>query len=169
MRKILTTTMLLFLGIVSYSQEDKNSKKTDSIQKAKELDAVVVIGYGTAKKADLTGSVAVVNADVIGKQPNGNVVSSLQGRVAGVQVTNSGKAGGSPNIKIRGVSSTSDKVLYVVDGVLTNDVSFLNPNDIETISILKDASSCAIYGIQAANGVIIMKTKTAGTFGRCLF
>lgn len=160
MRKTLTTTMLLFLGIVSYSQEKENSKSTDTIRKAKELDAVVIIGYGTAKKADLTGSVAVVNADVIAKQPNGNVVSSLQGRVAGVQVTNSGKAGGAPSIKIRGVGSTSDKILYVIDGVLTNDVSFLNPNDVETISILKDASSCAIYGIQAANGVIIIKTKT---------
>ncbi|MNQ18643.1 TonB-dependent Receptor Plug Domain protein [compost metagenome] len=160
MGKTLATTMLLFLGIVAYSQEDENSKKTDSLQKAKELDAVVIIGYGTAKKADLTGSVAVIKSDVIAKQPNGNVVSSLQGRVAGVQVTNSGKAGGSPSIKIRGVSSTSDKILYVVDGVLTNDISFLNPNDVETLSILKDASSSAIYGIQAANGVIIIKTKT---------
>ncbi|MFV8343660.1 SusC/RagA family TonB-linked outer membrane protein [Flavobacterium sp. XS2P39] len=160
MRKTLTTSMLLFLGIVSYSQEKDNSKLTDSLSKAKELDAVVIIGYGTAKKADLTGSVAVINADVIAKQPNGNVVSSLQGRVAGVQINNSGKVGGAPSIKIRGVSSTSDKILYVIDGVLTNDISFLNPNDVETISVLKDASSSAIYGIQAANGVIIIKTKT---------
>jgi len=158
MGKRLVTTMLLFLGIAGYSQE--NSKKADSIQKAKELDAVVIIGYGTAKKADLTGSVAIVNGDVIAKQPNGNVASSLQGRVAGVQVTNSGKAGGSPSVKIRGVSSTSNDILYVVDGVLTHDISFLNPNDVETMSILKDASSSAIYGIQAANGVILIKTKT---------
>ncbi len=148
--------MLLFFQILSFSQENKN----DSIKKVKELETVVVIGYGTAKKADLTGSVAVIKGDVISKQPNANVASSLQGRVAGIQVTNSGKPGGVPSIKIRGVGSTSNDILYVVDGVLTNDISFLNPNDVETMSILKDASSSAIYGIRAANGVILIKTKT---------
>ncbi|TAI48376.1 SusC/RagA family TonB-linked outer membrane protein [Flagellimonas allohymeniacidonis] len=129
------------------------------------LDEVVVIGYGTQQKADITGSIEVVTGDEVSNQPNANPLSSVQGRVAGVNITNSGRPGEAPNVQIRGVGSVSNaEILYVVDGVLTNDIQYLNPADIESMSILKDASSSAIYGIRAANGVIVIKTKK-GTLG----
>ncbi|MCM5662851.1 SusC/RagA family TonB-linked outer membrane protein [Galbibacter mesophilus] len=125
-----------------------------------ELDEVVVVGYGTQKKEDVTGAISVVSGEEIAKQPNANAVSSIQGKVPGVNITNSGRPGASPNVRIRGVGSVSNSdPLYVVDGVLTNDISYLNSSDIESMNILKDASSSAIYGIRAANGVIVIKTK----------
>ncbi len=124
------------------------------------LDEIVVIGYGTQRKSDITGSIEVVQGEVLTKQPNANAVSSIQGRVAGVSITNSGRPGEAPNVRIRGIGSVSNAdPLYVVDGVLTDDISYLNSTDIESLSILKDASSSAIYGIRAANGVIVIKTK----------
>ncbi|RCH55431.1 SusC/RagA family TonB-linked outer membrane protein [Mucilaginibacter hurinus] len=128
---------------------------------ANELQQVVVVGYGTQRKLDVTGSVAQVSGDDIAKQPSTNAVSSLQGRVAGVQITNSGAPGASPQVRIRGVGTVygDPNPLYVVDGVWFNDISFLNPNDIESISVLKDASSQAIYGVRAANGVLLVTTR----------
>ncbi|MGB6152828.1 MAG: TonB-dependent receptor [Pricia sp.] len=124
------------------------------------LDEVVVVGYGTQQKEDITGSISVVENDELTKQPNPNPLSSVQGKVAGVNITNSGRPGAAPNVRIRGIGSVSNAdPLYVVDGVLTNDITYLNSNDIESMSILKDASSSAIYGIRAANGVIVIKTK----------
>ncbi len=129
------------------------------------LDEVVVIGYGTQQKEDITGSIEVVTGDEVANQPNANPLSSVQGRVAGVNITNSGRPGAAPSVQIRGVGSvTNGDILYVVDGVLTNNIEYLNPADIESMSILKDASSSAIYGIRAANGVIVIKTKK-GTVG----
>lgn len=129
------------------------------------LDEVVVIGYGTQQKEDITGSIEVVTGDEVARQPNANPLSSVQGRVAGVNITNSGRPGAAPSVQIRGVGSvTNGDILYVVDGVLTNNIEYLNPADIESMSILKDASSSAIYGIRAANGVIVIKTKK-GTVG----
>lgn len=125
------------------------------------LDEVVVVGYGSTKKMDLTGSVTTIKSDRISYQPAANIGSVLQGKVAGVQVTNSGAPGAAPTIRIRGlgtVTSVADP-LYVVDGVVTNDISFLSPADIETTTVLKDASASAIYGIKASNGVIIITTK----------
>ncbi|MBK0381255.1 SusC/RagA family TonB-linked outer membrane protein [Mucilaginibacter segetis] len=126
-----------------------------------ELQQVVVVGYGTQRKLDVTGSVASVKGEEISKQSSTNAVSSLQGKVAGVQITNGGSPGASPQIRIRGLGTVYGNAnpLYVVDGVWFDDISFLNPNDIENISILKDASSESIYGVRAANGVVLVTTK----------
>lgn len=128
---------------------------------ATSLSQVVVVGYGTQRKIDVTGSIATINGDEISKQSSVNAVSALQGKVAGVQITNSGAPGSSPEIRIRGLGTVYGNAnpLYVVDGVWFDDISFLNPADIENISILKDASSEAIYGIRAANGVVLITTK----------
>lgn len=128
---------------------------------ANELAQVVVVGYGTQRKLDVTGSVASVKGTEISKQASVNPISGLQGKVAGVQITNSGSPGASPAVSIRGLGTVFGNVspLFVVDGVWYDDISFLNPQDIENISILKDASSTAIYGIRAANGVVLVTTK----------
>jgi len=126
-----------------------------------QLNEVVVVGYGTQKKIDVTGAVAQIKGDDIAKQSSVNAISSLQGKVAGVQITNSGAPGASPEIRIRGLGTVygDPNPLYVVDGVWYSDISFLNPADIESISILKDASAESIYGIRAANGVVLITTK----------
>ncbi len=125
-----------------------------------DLQQVVVVGYGTQRKIDVTGSVGTVKGTDISKQASPNAVSSLQGKVAGVNITNSGTPGASPQISIRGTGTIYGNlgVLYVVDGVWFDDISFLNPADIESMSILKDASSQSIYGIRAANGVVLVTT-----------
>ncbi len=130
-------------------------------QATKKMDEVVVVGYGVQRKIDVTGSVAQVKGEEISKQASVNPMSAIQGKVAGVQITNSGAPGSSPQIRIRGVGSIygSKNPLYVVDGVWYDDISFLNPADIENMSILKDASSESIYGIRAANGVVLITTK----------
>lgn len=128
---------------------------------ANQLQQVVVVGYGTQKKVDVTGSVATVKGSDLASQPDPNPVSALQGKVAGVQIINSGTPGSSPQITLRGIGTLfgSSAPLFVVDGVWYHDISFLNSNDIESMSVLKDASSEAIYGLEAANGVIIITTK----------
>ncbi|WP_345193553.1 TonB-dependent receptor [Algibacter agarivorans] len=126
------------------------------------LDEVVVVGYGTAKKRDLAGSIVKVEGDVVADKPNANPVASLQGKVAGLSVVNSGQPGQEPDIRIRGtVSRNQTKPLYVVDGIFSTDISYINPNDIESIELLKDPSSLAIFGVRGANGVILVTTKTA--------
>jgi TonB-linked SusC/RagA family outer membrane protein len=126
------------------------------------LSEVVVIGYGTQRKRDLTGSITSIRGDEIAKQPNVNPVSSLQGKVAGLTIVNSGQAGASPTIRIRGVNSTGNtNPLFVVDGVFQTNIDYLNPNDIESIEVLRDPSSIAIFGLQGGNGVIIVTTKRA--------
>lgn len=125
------------------------------------LEEIVVVGYGEQRKVDITGSVSNIEGSEITKQPSVNPISGLQGKVAGVQITNSGAPGASPQIRIRGTGTVygNPNPLYVVDGVWYDDISFLNPGDIENISILKDASSQAIYGVRAANGVVLVTTK----------
>lgn len=128
------------------------------------LEEVVVIGYGTAKKGNVTGAIATMKGDRIEDRTNENVLSSLQGQLAGVEIsTNSGAPGGELEVHIRGAASinASDQPLYVVDGIPVDDLNSLNPDDIESIDVLKDASSSAIYGSRGANGVILIKTKTA--------
>ncbi|GHB63719.1 SusC/RagA family TonB-linked outer membrane protein [Persicitalea jodogahamensis] len=127
----------------------------------KSLSEVVVVGYGSQKKSDLTGAVGTVDAEEIGKFATGNAASTIQGRVAGVQVTSNGGAPGAGQIvTVRGTSTLSDSgPLYVIDGMLTGSMGSLNPQDIESVSVLKDASASAIYGSRAANGVIIVTTK----------
>ncbi len=125
------------------------------------LDQVVVVGYGTQKKADLTGSVSIVNADELKRVSHSNVSSMLEGKVAGVQITSDGQPGADPSVRIRGIGSFgSTAPLYVIDGVpMGTTIRDFSPNDIETIQVLKDASAGAIYGSRAANGVVIITTK----------
>ena len=125
------------------------------------LHEVVVVGYGTQRKLEVTGAVTQIKGDEITKQSTINPISALQGKVAGVQITNPGAPGASPEIRIRGVGTVYGNAnpLYVVDGVWYDDISFLNTADIESINILKDASSESIYGIRAANGVVLIGTK----------
>lgn len=125
------------------------------------LDEVVVIGYGTQKKALVTGASVEISSESIQNQNRTSVVEALQGQTPGVQITStSGQPGSGLNVVIRGLGSTGGNgPLYVVDGVLTGDISYLNPTDIESISVLKDAASAAIYGSQASNGVVIVTTK----------
>ncbi|MCR5129998.1 MAG: TonB-dependent receptor [Prevotella sp.] len=125
------------------------------------LEQVVVIGYGTQKKADLTGSVSVVNAEELKRVSNSNISTMLEGKVAGVQITSDGQPGADPTVRIRGIGSFgSTAPLYVIDGVpMGTTIRDFSPNDIETIQVLKDASAGAIYGSRAANGVVIITTK----------
>ncbi|MEO6349003.1 MAG: SusC/RagA family TonB-linked outer membrane protein, partial [Aquaticitalea sp.] len=126
------------------------------------LDEVVVIGYGAQKKADLTGAISTIKSEDIQKTPNSNVLQSLQGKVAGAQVVSVGSPGDSPTVRLRGVGSfgAAGNPLYVVDGVWYDTIDFLDSNQIESISVLKDVSSLAIFGQKAANGVIIIETKS---------
>ena len=131
------------------------------------VNEVVITGYSTEKKSDLTGSVAVVKMKDVSDTPTGNVIQALQGRVSGMNITTDGTPGGlSTNTSIRGASSfrsDANGPLYVIDGVMTreNIGTILNSNDVESIQVLKDAASASIYGAQAANGVIIITTKRA--------
>jgi TonB-linked SusC/RagA family outer membrane protein len=127
-----------------------------------ELDQVVVIGYGSQKKRDLTGSISSVRGEDIEKSPNTNPVSSLQGKVAGLTIVNSGTPGASPTVRIRGINSTNaSSPIYVVDGVIQTNIDYVNAADIETLEVLKDPSSTAIFGTQGGNGVIVVTTKRA--------
>ena len=125
------------------------------------LEEVVVVAYGTATRKDVTGAVAVIGSDELTTFPATTVDQALQGKTPGVQITqNSGAPGASVSVNIRGVGSFgSTTPLYVIDGFPTNDVSLINPNTIESITILKDASATALYGVRASNGVVIVETK----------
>ena len=126
------------------------------------LAETVVIGYGSARKRDLTGSIVNVRGDELATLPVNNPASALQGKIPGVQVINSGQAGAEPEIRMRGTNSINGyKPLYVVDGLFNDNINFLNPQDIESMEILKDPSSLAIFGVRGANGVIIITTKRA--------
>ncbi|UIR54689.1 TonB-dependent receptor [Sphingobacterium sp. SRCM116780] len=124
------------------------------------LEEVVVIGYGTAKKSDLTAPVTSVNVEDLNKRTTANPMQALQGSVSGVQVVTKGAPGSSATVRVRGVGSlNNENPLYVVDGMFVDNIDFLNSNDIEDMSILKDASGAAIYGVRAANGVVLITTK----------
>ena len=125
------------------------------------LDEVVVVGYGTQKSKDLTAPIVNVKGDELSRQTAANPMSALQGKVSGVQITQSGAPGAGPSVKIRGVGSIGDYAnpLYVVDGAFMDNINFLSSNDIESLTVLKDASAAAIYGVRAANGVIIVTTR----------
>ncbi|MGN0221597.1 MAG: SusC/RagA family TonB-linked outer membrane protein, partial [Prevotella sp.] len=127
------------------------------------LDDVVVVGYGTMKKIDFTGSVSSVGNEKLNEKGASSVLANLQGTVAGVNITQAtGRTGGAMNIEIRGKNSISgsQSPLYVVDGIICSDIEFLNPQDIERIDVLKDASSTAIYGSRATAGVVMVTTKS---------
>lgn len=125
------------------------------------LDEVVVIGYGAVKKSDLTSSIAAVKGDELKSLSSGNAMNSLQGKINGVQISNSGSPGATPRVIIRGVSTVNgSNPLYVVDGMPVGDnINFLDQNDIESMQVLKDASAAAIYGTRGSNGVILITTK----------
>lgn len=127
-----------------------------------QLEQVVVVGYGTANKRDLTGSIATIKGSEVADKPVTNPVAAIQGKVPGVYIVNSGRPGAQPDVRIRGTNSiNSVGPLYVVDGILNDNINFLNPADIESMEILKDPSSLAIFGVRGANGVIIITTKKA--------
>ncbi|KLT65888.1 MULTISPECIES: SusC/RagA family TonB-linked outer membrane protein [Pedobacter] len=164
------STATLVFNFVGYTAQEQAVANRTSINVAllsstQQLEQVVVVGYGTQRKIDVTGSVASVKGEEISKQASTNPVSALQGKVAGVTITNAGSPGSSPQIKIRGQGTIygSANPLYVVDGVWYDDINFLNPGDIENISILKDASAQSIFGIRAANGVVLVTTKKGRT------
>ncbi|EIJ38271.1 TonB-linked outer membrane protein, SusC/RagA family [Galbibacter orientalis DSM 19592] len=133
------------------------------------LDEVVVIGYGTQRKSDLTGSVSTISSESIQEMPTTNPEQALAGKAAGVNVSsNSGRPGGNTNVRIRGNNSinANNSPLYVVDGVIgAGPINYLNPNDIKSMEVLKDASATAIYGARGANGVIIVTTKRGSKTG----
>jgi len=157
----------LIISAVGYTEVEvpvagKQEINVTLTQTAQKLDEVVVVGYGTQRKRDLTGSITSVKGEELANMPNTNPVSSLQGKVAGLTVANSGAAGASPVVRIRGTNSTnSASPVYVVDGILHDNIDFLNPADIESIDVLRDPSSIAIYGLRGANGVIAVTSKKA--------
>ena len=159
------TLVISYVGYKDREVAVRNRAILDAIQLESDshlLDQVVVVGYGTQKKADLTGSVSIVNADELKRVSNSNISTMLEGKVAGVQITSDGQPGADPSVRIRGIGSFgSTAPLYVIDGVpMGTTIRDFSPNDIETIQVLKDASAGAIYGSRAANGVVIITTKS---------
>lgn len=160
-----STSILVFsfVGMKTIEIEVGNQKQinvqleTDNVA----MDEVVVVGYGVQKKSDVTGAVASLSSEVLDELPVNTAIDGLKGRLAGVQVvSNSGAPGGSINVQVRGIGSINgSSPLYVVDGVPVGDIDFLQPGDIESINILKDASASAIYGSRGAHGVVLVTTK----------
>lgn len=153
-----------YIGYLTQETVINNQKSIRFLLKedTKTLDEVVVIGYGVQKKADLTGSVANINTEKLNTQSNANIGQALQGKIAGVVdiVSQGGAPGSGTRIMVRGIGTLNNaSPLYIVDGMYMNSIDHINPNDIASIDVLKDASSAAIYGSRAANGVIIVTTK----------
>ena len=161
-----------YIGYVTqevHLKDNQTSIKITLVEDSQALDEVVVTGYSTQAKKDITGSVAVVSTDDLKETPVSNFAEALQGKAAGVYVGASGAPGSQTMVRIRGINTINDNgPLYVIDGVSTRnqDLSSLNPNDIESMQVLKDASSAAIYGAQAANGVILITTKKGTKSGQ---
>ena len=159
------TLVFSYIGFISQEFVIQRSGAVDVEMKADVigLEEVVVVGYGEVKVKDLTSSIATVKSDELVKSPSGQAMQALQGKMAGVQVVSAGAPGASPTVRIRGVGSfpgsSNSSPLYVVDGMYFDNIDFLNPSDIETLSVLKDASASAIYGVRAANGVVLITTK----------
>ncbi len=153
-----------YLGFKTQSVSINNQTTLDVVLQTDvaSLNEVVVIGYGSQKKSDLTGSITTIKSEDITRTPASAAMQSLQGKVAGLQVVSSGAPGTSPTVRVRGLGSYTgngaSNPLYVVDGAFYDDIDFLNNEDIKTISVLKDASASAIYGVRAANGVILIET-----------
>ncbi len=157
----------LVISAVGFATQEipVNSRTTINVSLAMgdlSMDEVVVVGFGTQRKRDLTGSITSVKGEELQRMPNTNPITSLQGKVAGLTISPSGRAGSAPVVRIRGINSTnSASPVYVVDGILLDNIEFLNPADIESIDVLRDPSSIAIYGLRGANGVIAVTTKKA--------
>jgi len=164
------TLTFSYIGFKSIEEQVNNrtTVKTTLSDNNEQLNEVIVVGYGTQTKKDLTTAVTTISSKDIQNQPITNPLQAIQGKAAGVQVTSqSGKPGAGITVSVRGNTSltASNSPLYVIDGVTSRDASFINPNDIESMTILKDASSAAIYGSSGANGVILITTKK-GTAGK---
>ncbi len=169
---------LVFSNVGFVPQEvpvnNRSSLQVAMLADVQSLQQVVVIGYGTQKRKDLTGAVSSVSAAQIEKVPVVTVDQALQGRASGVQIVNNdGAPGGNISVLIRGVGSLAsggNTPLYVIDGYpVTGGINNINPNDIATLDVLKDASATAIYGIRAANGVVIITTKRGQKGGAANF
>lgn len=158
------TVVVSFIG---YTKQEIKVNKQSTINvrlqpETTDLSEIVVVGYGTQKKKVVTGAIASVKSDEIAQTPVLRIDQAMQGRTAGVQVTNlSGQPGEAPTIRIRGAGTTGNaSPLFIVDGMAIGGIDFLNPGDIESIEVLKDAASAAIYGARAANGVVLITTKS---------
>ena len=155
----------LRISYVGYESQDEAISGRTNISvtlapSATNLNEIVVTGYGTQRKKDITGSVAVVNVENMNKQPTGQLSNQLQGQASGITVIGSGQPGEEPQITIRGVNTFGNNTpLFVIDGVPTQNISDFNPNDIASVQILKDAGAASIYGSRASNGVVIITTK----------
>lgn len=163
-----------YIGMSSLEIQIGNRKSVDIVlsEDTKALNEVVVIGYGTVLKKDLTTAVASVSEKEIAERPIISAAQAMQGKAAGVQVIQpSGKPGVGMSVRVRGATSlnSGNDPLYVVDGIPTTDISNINPTDIESMQILKDASSAAIYGSRSANGVVLITTKRGKTDGQIQF
>jgi TonB-linked SusC/RagA family outer membrane protein len=161
------TSVLVFSSVGYVTQTITVGSQTtinvNLVSDTRALQEVVVTGYTQQRKRDLTGSVGVVEVDKLKSVPTGNISTQLQGRTSGVTVTGNGQPGSTARVRIRGFSSfENNDPLYVVDGVPTQDISALNPNDIAGMSVLKDAGAASVYGSRASNGVIIVTTKKGG-------
>ncbi len=158
-------TTLIFSYIGYQTQEisiaGQNNWNITMASDIQTLDEIVVVGYGVQRKSDLTGAIATIGSEELQRIPTSSFEQALQGKIAGVQVTPaSGEPGKGAEIRIRGVGTLNDaSPLYVVDGMLLDDISFINLQDIESVEVLKDASATAIYGSRGANGVIIITTR----------
>jgi TonB-linked SusC/RagA family outer membrane protein len=157
------TLVFSFVGFSSQTITTGERTQIDVVMEPdiKTLEEVVVVGYGIQKKSDVTGATATIKGDELIKQPVLTASQAMQGKVAGVQIIGSGQPGTAPQIRVRGVSTAlgGTTVLYVVDGVLTDDITNINVADIVDMTVLKDASATAIYGSRGANGVVIVTTK----------
>ena len=162
-----------YVGFFSKHINIKNKTKVNVtlLEDIQGLDEVVVVGYGTQKKSDLTGAISTVNMDEVDKRSVATIDQALQGQIAGVDiVSNSGTPGDAMMVRIRGIGTLNDAApLFVVDGMMVDDINFLNPNDIASMEVLKDASATAIYGSRGANGVVIITTKKGKEGGEVRF
>ena len=154
------TIKFSFMGMQAKELKAQDVMNVQLMDDVKNLDEVVVIGYGSAQAKDLTAPITVVKGEDLLATPSSSPMAAMQGKVAGVNVVNSGVPGEGPKVTIRGTGSfTGGNPLYVVDGMFYDNIDFLNANDIADMSVLKDASAAAIYGVRAANGVVIVTTK----------
>lgn len=160
------TLVFSFVGYTPQTVQVNNRNVIDIVLQGDvlSLEEIVVVGYGTQREKDLTSAISTVRTDDIVKTPTNQAMQALQGKVPGMQVVSSGAPGSSPTVRIRGIGSYpgigSSSPLYVVDGMFFDNIDFLNTSDIATISVLKDASAAAIFGVRAANGVVLIETKS---------
>jgi len=161
-----STLVFSFVGMKTKEVDVNNTTLINVLmqESAEQVDEVVVVGYGKLLVKDLTSSISTVKTEELAKTPTGQPMQALQGKVPGLQVVSSGGPGDSPTIRVRGIGSypgsNNEAPLYVVDGMFFDNIDFLNTADIASVSVLKDASAAAIYGVRAANGVILIETKS---------